>query len=172
MAGQAAVGLFGALFVFTVRAGFMAAYDQAMGSYPQEALIYAQGRCGAERPARRQTSLSSRGVRQDVPVVIDQSVTSGRGRGSCATAVPGNGFEEGFSRANAVVFVSTQNQAKMQPYLHTQRRHPYTHMVSRSSTAASNAAISWPTSSRVSSSAHGDVTSSTVRCAARQPRRT
>jgi uncharacterized protein (TIGR03663 family) len=135
MAGQvAAVGLFAALFVFTVRAAGYAAYDQGnVGSYPQEALIYAQG-SPALNVLRDDISdlAATSGQGTDLQVVIDQTgniwpwpwiLRNHKG-------YRGSSFEEGFTPpANAVVFVSTQNQAKMQPYLADYVDGiPYTHM--------------------------------------------
>ncbi len=135
MAGQvAAVGLFGALFVFTVRAAGNAAYDQGdVGSYPQEALIYAQGSPALNVMRDNISRLAeTSGQGTDLPVVIDQSgniwpwpwiLRNHRGYGS-------NNFDEGYTPpANAVVFVSTANQATMQPYLEDYNDGiPYTHM--------------------------------------------
>lgn len=135
MAGQvAAVGLFGALFVFTVRAAGYAAYDQgSVGNYPQEALIYAQGSPALNVMRDNISKLAATsGQGTDLPVVIDPKgniwpwpwiLRNHRGYGS-------PNFDEGYTPpANAVVFVSTANQATMQPYLADYNEGiPYTHM--------------------------------------------
>jgi uncharacterized protein (TIGR03663 family) len=134
-AGQvAALALFSTLFVFTVRAGVIAAYDQGtVGSYPQEALIYAQGSPALNVLRDDITHVSeASGEGTDLPVVIDQTgniwpwpwiMRNHRGYQSST-------FGDSFTPPpNSVVFVSTQNQANMQPYLDQYSDGiPYTHM--------------------------------------------
>jgi uncharacterized protein (TIGR03663 family) len=134
-AGQvAAVGLFGALFVFTVRAAGYAAYDQGdVGSYPQEALIYAQGSPALNVMRDEIDKLSeSSGQGSEYPVRIDQAgniwpwpwiMRNHKGYQSFSSDADFT-FPVG-----AVVLIQMQNQAKMEPYLADYEAGiPYTHM--------------------------------------------
>ncbi|OGO50108.1 MAG: hypothetical protein A2148_07295 [Chloroflexi bacterium RBG_16_68_14] len=133
-AGQvAAVALFAALLVFTVRAGMMAAYDQGEpDGYPQEILIYAQGspKVGLINDEIDRLARES-GLGRDLKIIIDNSVNVWpwpwylRDR-----PYELNNFDTDFSPPpGSVVLISNANQAKIQPFLDQyQDPIPYTHM--------------------------------------------
>jgi predicted membrane-bound mannosyltransferase/DNA-binding beta-propeller fold protein YncE len=133
-AGQvAAVALFAALFVFTVRAAIMAAYDEGdPDGYPQEMLIYAQGSPKLDvilNQIERVAEASGQG--KDLNVIVDNS--------SNVWPWPWylrdqhhelSNFDPDFAPApGSVVLVSVKNQDKMQPFLDQYEDPiPYTHM--------------------------------------------
>ncbi len=133
-AGQvAAVALFGALLVFTLRAGGMAAFDQGNpDGYPQEMLIYAQGspKLGLLNDEIERVARAS-GKGRDLKVIIDGSGNIWpwpwymRNRG-----YEQNNFDADFvPPAGSVVLISVANQAKMEPYKDQYHEPiPYTHM--------------------------------------------
>lgn len=131
----AAVGLLGALFVFTVRASGTAAYDQGEpGYYPQEALIYAQG-SPALNTLRDEINKIARDTGQgnDLPVVIDTTGNIWPWPWTMRDHVPGyqtSTFDENYvPPPNAILFVSQQNQANIQSHLADYNEGlPYTHM--------------------------------------------
>jgi DNA-binding beta-propeller fold protein YncE len=134
LAGQtAAVGLFGALFVFTVRTAGYAAYDQGdVGSYPQEALIYAQGSPALNFMRDNIEQLTDESGKPDLPVRIDQSGNIWpwpwimRNHPGYASFDSSGEFT---FPVGSIVLISMQNQAKMEEYLDEYEAGiPYTHM--------------------------------------------
>jgi predicted membrane-bound mannosyltransferase/streptogramin lyase len=135
VAGQvAAVALFMSLFVFTVRAGVTAAYDEgAPDGAPEEMLIYAQGSPKLDVIFEQIENFgqeSGRGNAQ--PVLIDntENIWPWPWYFRDHTALSYTEFQEGFTvPEDAVILVSQANQAKLEPYLEDyQAPVPYEHM--------------------------------------------
>jgi uncharacterized protein (TIGR03663 family) len=135
LAGQvAAVALFGALFVFTVRTATIASFDQGNpGDYPREMLIYAQGSpalgvLNADIEKYAQQS----GQGHNLPIIVDSSVNIWPWPWYLRDYknYTGNDFSKDFTpQEGAVVLISNANQSKMTPYLDKyQQGIPYTHM--------------------------------------------
>jgi len=134
-AGQlVAVGLFAAMSVLTIRAGSIAAFDEGEpNGVPPEMLIYAQGSAGLGEVNDRITQAAeASGLGKDVKIVIDNSgnIWPWPWYMRDYKDVVYTNFEEEFvPQAGAVVLVSTENQAKMEPYLDRYLEGiPYTHM--------------------------------------------
>lgn len=135
-AGQvAAVGLIGAMLVFTVRASGTAAYDQGdPNGVPPEMLIYAQGSAGLGLIADNiDQAARESGLGKDLRIVIDNSgnIWPWPWYVRDYNNVRYEGFtEDDFALdPGSVVLISTSNQSKMQPYLDQyQEGIPYTHM--------------------------------------------
>ncbi|MEX0786681.1 MAG: NHL repeat-containing protein, partial [Dehalococcoidia bacterium] len=126
--------LFGAVLVFTIRAGSGAAFDQGEpNAVPPEIFIYAQGSPGLnvildniERVAEES------GNGKDLKIIIDNSVNIWPWPWYMREYrnVEYSGFDEDFvPAAGGVVLVSDSNQAVMQPLLDQYHEPiPYTHM--------------------------------------------
>jgi predicted membrane-bound mannosyltransferase len=136
VAGQvAAVALFMSLFVFTVRAGITAAYDEgAPDGAPEELMIYAQGSPKLDvifEQIEQFGEDSGRGRAQ--PVLIDntENIWPWPWYFRDWEALSYTEFQEGFTvPENAVILVSQGNQAKLDPALLEQYQAPvpYEHM--------------------------------------------
>jgi uncharacterized protein (TIGR03663 family) len=137
LAGQvAAVALFGALFVFTVRSATIASFDQGdPNDYPREMLIYAQGSPAlGVLDADIEKYAQQSGLGHSLPIAIDQSTniwpwpwymrdfTSYRG-------IDFSTQTDFQPKPGEVVLITSSNQSKMTPYLGDyQQGIPYTHM--------------------------------------------
>jgi predicted membrane-bound mannosyltransferase/DNA-binding beta-propeller fold protein YncE len=133
-AGQVAVvALFASMFVFTVRAAGMAAYDEGdPDGYPQELLIYAQGSPKLDIILAQIEELGEvSGLGKDLNVIVDNSVNVWPWPWYLRDQRHElNNFDGTFAPApGSVVLVSVSNQDQMQPYLDDYLDPiPYTHM--------------------------------------------
>ncbi len=137
LAGQvAAVSLFGALFVFTVRAATIASFDQGdPNDYPREMLIYAQGSPALSvLDADIEKYAQQSGLGHSLSIAVDSAnniwpwpwylrdYTSYRGIDFSTQA-------DFTPKPGEVVLITSSNQSKMTPYLGDyQQGIPYTHM--------------------------------------------